>query len=63
MSKQVVATQSIQFSTGETFDGGNVLTLANKGDVLTVVKDHGTHLTVYNKEPAAVFDVYIGQYK
>lgn len=64
MAQTVTATSPITFSVGETTDPARVMTLAKVGDVLTVIQDNGTFLTVRNNSgDATPFVVYPGQYQ
>lgn len=64
MTKTVTATCTVSFSVGESFEtGGKNVVLAYAGDVLVVVQEHSTHLTVRKSGNDATFAVYPGQYR
>lgn len=63
MSKTVVITESITFSTGEAFEASHSMTLANAGDTVVVVEDASGVLTVRKQDSDVTFVVQHGQYK
>lgn len=63
MSRTVVITESITFSTGEAFEAARNMVLANAGDTVVVVDDSAGTLTVRNPNNDLTFVVQRGQYK